>query len=195
MLDGGEQVDAVPLPDDAQLDGAIRRRALQARSPRKKVRRNDPFATPKAPAGAADDGAAALADRVATHDRRRPTRAVLAVALVAAQARVGARGIRGAGSDAPAPTSADPDSGVPRRRRRPRRTGRTAQGRTQRRRPHRQRRRAARDLRRCRRTAAVAADRVARIDSDFTAFMQPNVDESLRSAGAEEAVLPIRAST
>lgn len=43
MLDGGEQVDALPLP--AWIDGAVRRFAAEQYhpEPRRKIRRNDPF--------------------------------------------------------------------------------------------------------------------------------------------------------
>ncbi len=49
MLDGGEQVDAVPLPDDIRLWMQPFVTANYTPEPRQKIRRNDPFADESRP--------------------------------------------------------------------------------------------------------------------------------------------------
>ena len=98
FMDGGERVDPVPMPDAirAWIEPFVA--AHYKPEPKRKVKRNDPFA----------DGASArdrARPQVVARDGRRIqiAGALLAFALVAAQARGRARRRRAAPGDAPAP--------------------------------------------------------------------------------------------
>ena len=166
MLDGGEQVDAVPMP--AELLAWMKPFVAEHYKPeaRRKVRRNDPF---RDDAGARARPAALNATRIAPSPmtRRRHPRRLFAQPLVAAQARSGAR------ASATPRQRAEPEPAHPVGHRPAARPPRSAGG-----------------------IAAAADAAPAPLppvdsltfDSDFTPFLQPKVDEAVKREALQEAV-------
>ena len=173
MMDGGEQVDSVamPLPLQAML-GAVHRRNITSRSRRRRC-----AATIRSRAmrrlRAIRAATRATRDRDGVGDdagRKSQIRSAVSQALVAAQARRGAR------SAAPA---REQRRGDVRRCRAGHRTDSACERRRASSRPQ----------------APLPAVESLSFDSDFTPFLKPDVDESRQAAGAAQAVRAIRVST